>query len=116
MTRMGWKGFVLAGLLGVTGLAMGCSERTKADVREEVREAGEGIGEAAKDVENAGKEAADGFRNGYGGSGTDKQIGDGKVGEREGVINDGEGPFEQRDARGEDNPLKDGEGPLENNH
>jgi hypothetical protein len=115
MTRMGWKGFVLAGLLGLTGLATGCSERTKSDVREEVHEAGEGIGEAAKDVENAGKEAADGFRQGYGGSGTDKRIGDDKIGEHEGVINDGEGPFEQHDQRGEDNPLKDGEGPLENN-
>ena len=41
--------------------------------------------------------------------------GDGKIGEQEGVINDGEGPFEQHDQRGEDNPLKDGEGPLENN-
>jgi hypothetical protein len=115
MTRMGWKGFVLAGLLGLTGLATGCSERSKSDAREGMREAGQEVGEAAKNVENAGKEAAQGFREGYGGSGTDKKIGDGKIGEHEGVINDGEGPFEQHDQRGEDNPLKDGEGPLENN-
>jgi hypothetical protein len=116
MTRLSWKGFVLAGLVGLTGLATGCSERTKSDVREEVREAGKDVGKAAKDVENAGKDAADGVRDGFGGSGTDKQIGDGKIGDHEGVINDGEGPFEQDDQRGEDNPLKDGEGPLEGNH
>jgi hypothetical protein len=116
MRRLSWKGFVLAGLLGMTGLATGCTERDKADVREELREAGQGIGEAAKDVENAGRDTADGVREGYGGSGTDKQIGDGKIGEQEGVINDGEGPFEQNGQRGEDNPIKDSEGPLEENH
>jgi hypothetical protein len=115
MTRMGWKGFVLAGLLGLTWLATGCSDRGKSDVREGMREAGQEVGEAAKNVENTGKEAAEGFREGYGGSGTDKKIGDGKIGEHKGVINDGEGPFEQHDQHGEDNPLKDGEGPLENN-
>lgn len=115
MTRMGWKGLVLAGLLGLTGLATGCSERSKSGAREGMREAGQEVGEAAKNVENAGKEAAQGFREGYGGSGTDKKIGDGKIGEHEGVINDGEGPFEQHDQRGKDNPLKDGQGPLENN-
>jgi hypothetical protein len=108
MTRLGWKGFVLAGLLGLTGLAAGCNERGKAEVREDARKAGQDVGEAAKDVKNAGKEAADGFREGWGGSGTDKNIGN-----KEGVINDGEGPFEQHDQRGEDNILKDGEGPLE---
>jgi hypothetical protein len=116
MTRQGWKGFVMAGLLGLTGLAAGCSERTEREVRDEVREAGQEVGKAAKDVENAGKEAADGFREGYGGSGTDKRIDDGKIGDNEGVINDGEGPFERHDQRGQDNPLKDGEGPLEGNH
>ncbi len=110
-----WKGFMLAGLLGLTGLATGCTERDKAEVRGSVREAGEDIGEAARDVERAGEDAADGAREGYGGSGTDKRIGDGKIGDHEGVINDGEGPFEQHDQRGEDNPLRDGEGPLENN-
>jgi hypothetical protein len=115
MTRQGWKGLAMAGLLGLTGLAVGCSERTQREVNEEVREAGRGIGTAAEDVENAGERATDGFREGYGGSGTDKQIGDGKIGENEGVINDGEGPFEQNEQRGEDNLLRDGEGPLENN-
>jgi hypothetical protein len=95
MTLQDWKGFVLAGLLGLTGLATGCSERDKASVREDARQAGQEIGEAAKDVEQAGKEAAEGIREGYGGSGTDKQIGDGKIGEKEGVINDGEGPLEK---------------------
>ncbi len=116
MRGTSWKGFMLAGLLGLTGLATGCSDRTKSDVNESLREAGQDIGEAAKDVENAGKDAADGFRDGFGGSGTDKQVGDGKIGNEEGVINDGEGPFEQNDQRGEDNPLREGEGPLEENH
>jgi hypothetical protein len=116
MTRLSWKGFVLAGLLGLTGLATGCTERDESEVREGMREAGQDIGEAAKDVENAGKDAAEGFREGFGGSGTDKQVGDGKIGDEEGVINDGEGPFEQNDQRGEDNPLRDGEGPLEENN
>jgi hypothetical protein len=115
MTRQDWKGFVIAGLVGLTGLAVGCTERSKTEVREGAREAGEEIGEAAKEVENAGKEASDGFREGFGGSGTDKRIGDDKIGDKEGVINDGEGPFEQHDQRGEDNPLRDGEGPLEEN-
>jgi hypothetical protein len=116
MGRQGWKGFVLAGLLGLTGFAVGCSDTTKSEVNEELREAGHTVGEAANDVKDSAKEAADGLRDGYGGSGTDKKIGDGKIGENEGVINDGEGPFEQNDQRGEDNPMKDGEGPLENNH
>jgi hypothetical protein len=116
MNRQGWKGFVMAGLLGLTGLAVGCTDSTQREVSDELREAGREVGNAAEDVKNAGKEAADGFRDGYGGSGTDKKIGDGKIGDKEGVINDGEGPFEQNDQRGEDNPVKDGEGPLENNH
>lgn len=97
MTRQSWKGFVLAGLLGLTGLATGCTERTESDVREGAREAGQDVGEAAQDVEAVGEEAAEGFREGVGGAGTDKQVGDGKIGEEEGVINDGEGPFEQND-------------------
>jgi hypothetical protein len=116
MTRQGWKGFVVAGLLGLTGLALGCSERTKADVHEGAHEAGQEVGKAAKEVQNAGKDAAEGFRQGWGGSGTDKTIGDGKIGDHPGVINDGEGPFEQHDQRGDHNVLKDGEGPLEGNH
>lgn len=115
MTTQSWKGFMLAGLLGLTGLATGCTERDKSEVRREAHKAGENVGKAAKDVEKVGKEAANGVREGYGGSGTDKQIGDGKIGDHEGVINDGEGPFEQHDQRGEDNPLRDGVGPLENN-
>ncbi|WP_224366026.1 hypothetical protein [Hyalangium versicolor] len=116
MTRHGWKGFVVAGLLGLTGLAMGCSERGKAEVRESARQVGQEVGKATEDVKEAGKEAADGFREGWGGSGTDKNIGDGKIGDKPGVINDGEGPFEQHDQRGDHNILKDGEGPLEGHH
>lgn len=115
MARQGWKAFVVAGLLGLTGFATGCSDTTKSEVNEELREAGHEVGKAAKDVEKAAKETADGLREGYGGSGTDKQIGDGKIGEHEGVINDGEGPFEQHGQTGKNNPLKDGTGPLENN-
>jgi hypothetical protein len=73
---------MLAGLLGLTGIATGCNERNKADVREGARQAGQEVGKAAKEVEKAGKNAAEGFRQGYGGSGTDKPIdaqGDGGV-------------------------------------
>ncbi|WP_224241888.1 hypothetical protein [Hyalangium gracile] len=113
MTRQGWKGFVVAGLLGLTGLAVGCTERGQAEVRESAREVGQEVGEATEEVKKAGKEAAEGFKEGWGGSGTDKQIGDGKIGDKPGVIDDGEGPFEQDGQRGDDNVIKDGEGPLE---
>jgi hypothetical protein len=82
MRRQGWRGFAVAGLLGLTGLALGCNERSKAEVREGARQAGQEVGKAAKDVEHAGKEAAnaskeaaEGFREGWSGSGTDKTIG-----------------------------------------
>jgi hypothetical protein len=86
MTWQRWKSFVLAGLLGLTGLAAGCSERGKAEVREGARQAGQEVGKAAKDVKNAGEGAADGLRQGWGGSGTDKNIGNN---------NDGQGPLEK---------------------
>jgi hypothetical protein len=76
MTRQGWKGYVVAGLLGLTGLALGCSERNKTDVREGARQAGQEVGKAAKEVPNASKDAAEGFRQGWGGSGTDKPVQD----------------------------------------
>lgn len=79
MTRQGWKGFVVAGLLGLTGLALGCSKHDKADVDEGARQAGQEVGKAAKEVQNAGKEATEGFRQGWGGSGTDKRLDDGGV-------------------------------------
>ncbi len=77
MTRQRWRGFVLAGLLGLTGLAAGCSKR---DVREGARQTGQELHKAADDVEDASKNARDGFKQGWGGSGTDKPIHDGKTG------------------------------------
>jgi len=50
-------GAITAGLVAATatGLAAGCSDTTKSDVREGMRQAGEEVGEAAKDVEDATK-------------------------------------------------------------
>ncbi len=105
------KGFVAAGLLGLTGLAVGCQDNREADLREETREVGEDIDNAAdnaaRDVDQFGREVNEDLREGTGGSGdVDPNIGD-----REGVINDGEGPFEQNEAEG--TFLEDGKGPLD---
>jgi len=107
------KGFVVAGLLGVTGLAVGCQDNREGQLREDTREVGQGIDNAAdnaaQDVENFGREANEDLREGTGGAGnTDLDVGD-----REGVINDGEGPLEQNEAEG--TFLEDGKGPIENN-
>ncbi len=74
MMRLGWKRFVVAGLLGLTALALGCSERGKEDVHQGARKAGQKVGKAAKEVQQAGKEAAEGFRQGWRGSGEDKNL------------------------------------------
>lgn len=108
------KGVVVAGLLGLTGLAVGCQDNREGELREDTREVGDDVGNAAdnaaNDVRDFGRNANEDLREGTGGSG------DVDVGENEGVLNDGEGPFEQNDQRGEDNPLREGEGPLEENH
>jgi hypothetical protein len=110
MALRGWKGLALVGLLGV---AAGCNERQDAKVRENARQVGREVGEAAQDVKEAGKdaakeleqtghEAAEGLREGYGGSGQEHDQRDGvDIGRNPGVINDGEGP------------LENGRGPLE---
>jgi hypothetical protein len=107
------KGVVVAGLLGLTGLAVGCRDNQESQLRNDTREAGQEVGntvdDAAKDVRDFGREANEDLREGTGGAG------DVDVGENEGVINDGEGPFEQNDVRGEDNLLRNGEGPIEDN-
>jgi hypothetical protein len=86
MTRQGWKGFVLAGLLGLTGLATGC---TKRDVREGARQTGQELHKATNEVEDATRNASEGFKEGWGGAGTDKTIGD------HNVHKDDQGPREQ---------------------
>lgn len=96
MVRNTWKTFVMAGLLGLAGLAVGCEER-----------------EVGEDVENYGVEADEGMREGVGGGGVIED--DAEIGDQEGVINDGEGPFEQNELGGQDTILEEGEGPLEEN-
>jgi hypothetical protein len=109
------KGFVVAGLVGLTGLVVGCNDNQESRLRDDSREVGQDIDntadKAANEVEGFGRDVNQDLREGTGGSG-DVDL---NVGEHEGVINDGEGPFEQKDQRGEDNFLRDGEGPLENN-
>lgn len=116
MAKHVWKGFMMAGLLGLTGLAVGCTERQEAEVREDAREVGQEIDntadEAANEVEGAARDVNEELREGTGGAGDYDDV---DIGEREGVINDGEGPFEQRNEVGEDNILEDNEGPLEDN-
>lgn len=101
------KGFAVAGLVGLTGLVVGCNDNQESRLREDGRQVEQEVDKAAKDVEGFGREVNEDLREGTGGSG------DVDVGEKEGVINDGEGPFEQDDQRGKDNFLRDGEGPLE---
>jgi hypothetical protein len=101
------KGFVVAGLAGLTGLVMGCTDNQESRLRDDGRQVEQEVDNAANEVEDFGREVNEDLREGTGGGG------DVDIGENEGVINDGEGPFEQNDQRGEDNFLRDGEGPLE---
>ncbi|HEX8706118.1 MAG TPA: hypothetical protein VF815_45205 [Myxococcaceae bacterium] len=105
------KGFVVAGLLGLTGLAVGCQDNREADIREDTREVGQDLDNAAdnaaNDVRDFGREANEDLREGTGGSGNV----DPNIGEREGVINDGEGLLEQNQADG--TFLEDGKGPVD---
>lgn len=122
MAKHAWKGFMMAGLLGVTGLAVGCTEREDAALREDTREVGQDIDNAADNaaqgVEDTARDVNNDLRDGTGGSGVvndDLNDDDVNVGDREGVLNDGEGPFEQPNRPGEDNMLEDGKGPIEDN-
>lgn len=100
---MSWmKNLTVAGLVAVAGLTVGCRETREAEIEVEDRELGTG------------------------GAG---QVGDGRIGENEGVLNDGEGPLEENNDRAMRNDaeeaaqdetigrregvLDDGEGPLE---
>ncbi|ADO69968.1 hypothetical protein [Stigmatella aurantiaca] len=110
MARHGWKAWTVVGLLGTAGLVTGCSEQ---ETRENARQVGQEVGNAARNVKEATREAAEGFQEGVGGSGVDPQN-DGHIGDRKGGIDDGEGPFEQPARPGEDKTiLNDGEGPLD---
>jgi hypothetical protein len=86
--------------LGAAALALalvGCEERrgevTETEAKEEAREAGRAVGNAARQVGETVKEAAEGVKEGIGGSGDEDKP---DIGKREGVINDGEGPIEER--------------------
>jgi hypothetical protein len=106
MARQGWKTWAAMGLIAATGLVAGCTEQ---EARSNARQVGEEVGEAARGVRDATRGTVEGFQEGVGGSGTDTDIGD-----REGVIDDGEGPFEQPAKPGEKKTLlNDGEGPLD---
>jgi hypothetical protein len=108
-----WKAWMVTGLLGTAGLVAGCTEGQQQEVRESAREVGQEVGKAAEDVRDATREATEGFREGVGGSGDPKE-GDADIGRKDGVINDGEGPFEQkRVPNREPTILDDGKGPLE---
>jgi len=108
MAKYMLKGFVVAGLLG---LAVGCNDNREPRLQEETREVGQDIDNAAdnaaKDVDQFGSEAADDLNEGTGGAGNV----DSDIGDREGVINDGEGPLEQNQADG--TFLEDGKGPMD---
>jgi hypothetical protein len=112
MRKHALKGFALAGLLGLTGLAVGCTEREEAGVRDDARQVGQELDRTGESLENTGRDVEGGVREGIGGSGAQD---DADIGDREGVINDGEGPFEQNNMRGDDNILREGEGPVEEN-
>ena len=113
MASPAWKALMAAGLLGTAGLVAGCTERQQEDVRDSARDVGQEVGKAARDVEDAARGATEGFREGVGGSG-DVKDGDAEVGRKDGIINDGEGPFEQRRIPdGKPTILDDGTGPLE---
>jgi hypothetical protein len=103
------KGFAVAGLLGLAGLAVGCNDNQEPRLRDEGRQVEQEVDNAANEVEGFGREVNEDLREGTGGSG-DVDV---DIGEKEGVINDGEGPFEQNDVRGDDNILRNGEGPIE---
>ena len=95
------KGLALVALLGV---AAGCNERQEGTVRENARQVGKELGKATEEVKETGREAAEGLREGYGGSGQENgkgplEEGDLQPGNNPGVINDGEGPLEEREGR-----------------
>jgi hypothetical protein len=108
MAKYMLKGFVVAGLLG---LAVGCNDNREPRLQEDTRQVGQDIDHAAdnaaKDVDQFGRERVDDLNKGTGGSG----VNDPNIGNREGVINDGEGPLEQNEANG--TFLEDGKGPLD---
>ncbi len=120
MERHGRKWLAMAGLCGALGLAVGCTERQEESAKQNARQVGQEVGaaakdveagareaarkaegvtrEAAKDVEAGAREASEGFQEGVGGSGEERRDG-APIGDRPGVINDGEGPLEENERR-----------------
>lgn len=75
-----FNGLVVLGVIGTVGFAVGCNEHQQQTVNENARQAGQEVGEAARDVQHgahraaeslreSSREAANGFRQGVGGSG-----------------------------------------------
>ncbi|MBZ4374770.1 hypothetical protein [Corallococcus sp. AS-1-6] len=75
-----FNGLVVLGVIGTVGFTTGCNEHQQQTVNENARQAGQEVGKAAKDVQHgasraaqivreSSREAAEGFRQGVGGSG-----------------------------------------------
>ncbi len=104
--RQGLKCLALAGILGALGLTVGCENRREGTVRDEARQAGQAVDEAAREAREAAQEAREttneaekGFQEGLGGSGQEREQDDAVIGDEPGVINDGEGPIEENERR-----------------
>jgi hypothetical protein len=94
---MGWTRNLLGAAAAGGALFLACDKpptpRARNDVEEtpkSAREVGEDVGAATRKAGQTVKDAVEGFRDGVGGSGKEPIIGD-----RPGVINDGEGPLEE---------------------
>jgi len=111
-----WKKLVVAGVLAVAGLGVGCNDRQDRDLNRAGNDVESTVNDAAKDVGAGVDRAAEDIDEGIGGSGRgdNNQV---DIGNEPGVINDGEGPLEDPDTRPGKNPgvINDGEGPLEDN-
>ena len=69
MAPQGWKRLALAGLLGALGLTVGCNDRREGTVRDEARQVGQEVDEAARELRETTQEAVQGFEEGVGGAG-----------------------------------------------
>lgn len=99
---MKWiKALSLAALAtGATLTLSACEERETPRIQDETEQLRENTREGAEDLRDEGTGGA----------------GDVDIGEKEGVIKDGEGPLENEPTRPGENPgvIDDGEGPFEN--
>ena len=112
-----WKKLVVAGVLAVAGLGVGCNDRQDRDLNRAGNEVESSVDNAAQDIGAGVDRAAEDIDEGIGGAGNNDNDDQLDVGNEPGVIKDGEGPLEDPDTRPGKNPgvINDGEGPLENN-